>query len=161
MKTFVCERCGVEFRDSPSGRRRFCSRACAHLARRRAEPVEQTRSGKALSANVRRLRLARGMSQDELAERAGCTQRAIAMIEIGYRAGGRPVTAIGAFLCYRLAVALGCPMEDVLGLPHLGVPAVTVSSARVVPQVNGYSTTTNAEAPAMVRQREHAARSAR
>lgn len=47
---------------------------------------------------MKRRRLARGYSQRELAERAGCSQSLIAMIERGYTPSDKKLAAISAVL---------------------------------------------------------------
>lgn len=56
------------------------------------------------------LRLSRGMTQTELAERIGQNQSFIARIEGGTREIGNLTMATG----HKIAQALGCTMEDLL-----------------------------------------------
>jgi DNA-binding Xre family transcriptional regulator len=67
-----------------------------------------------LGDELRRLRRARGFSQRELAGRADLTDRFISALERGDQG-----QAIRATSLYRLASALGCRMEDLLGVPRL------------------------------------------
>ncbi len=60
-------------------------------------------------SRVRSLRLARGLSQAELARRAGITRQALSAIEAGHYL---PNTAVAL----RLAQALGCRVEDLFSL---------------------------------------------
>jgi molybdate-binding protein/DNA-binding XRE family transcriptional regulator len=68
-----------------------------------------------LISRVRAVRLARGLSQAELARRAGITRQALSAIEAGHYL---PNTAVAL----RLARALGCRVEDLFGLTELPAP---------------------------------------
>jgi molybdate-binding protein/DNA-binding XRE family transcriptional regulator len=69
-----------------------------------------------LLSRVRAVRLAWGLSQAELARRAGITRQALSAIEAGQYL---PNTAVAL----RLARALGCRVEDLFGLGGLPAPA--------------------------------------
>ncbi|MER3449618.1 MAG: XRE family transcriptional regulator, partial [Chloroflexota bacterium] len=70
---------------------------------------------------VRAVRLARGISQAELARRAGITRQALSAVEAGHYL---PNTAVAL----RLARALGCRVEDLFVLAD-AVPASAVEMA--------------------------------
>ncbi len=63
-----------------------------------------------LESRVQALRRAKGLSQAELARRAGITRQALSAIE-----AGRYVPSVAVAL--RLAHVLGCPVEDLFGFP--------------------------------------------
>ena len=63
---------------------------------------------KAFGAGVRRLRRAKGMSQEELAFRSGLNRTYVGAVERGER-------NIALLNIRRLAEALGCPPADLLG----------------------------------------------
>ena len=64
----------------------------------------------ALESHVRSKRIAAGLNQAELAQRAGLTRQAVSAIEAGHYV---PNTAVAL----RLSRALGCPVEDLFALP--------------------------------------------
>jgi len=65
----------------------------------------------AIHSNVRSARLAAGLSQEQLARRAGLTRQAVIAIEAGYYT---PNTAVAL----RLAQAVACRVEDLFLLPE-------------------------------------------
>jgi len=65
-----------------------------------------------VESQVRERRVAAGLSQQELAERAGLTRQAVSAIEAGRYL---PNTAVAL----RLARALGCPVEELFRLPDV------------------------------------------
>jgi len=69
--------------------------------------------GTVIGPNVRRRREVLGLSRAELARRARVSASWLADLESG---AGMRVTADQ---CYRLAAALGCRMERLMGLPEL------------------------------------------
>ena len=60
--------------------------------------------------NLKRIRMAAGCSQSELAERSGVSLRSIQM----YEQRNKEINKAGAETVYRLSKALGCTMEDLL-----------------------------------------------
>lgn len=71
---------------------------------RRAEDLEIAR---AFGARVREVRLAKGMTQEELAEAAGLHSTFVSNVERGYRVPTLPTVV-------RLAGGLGCTVETLL-----------------------------------------------
>lgn len=62
--------------------------------------------------NLKRIRQERGFSQAELAKRAGVSVR---MVQ-NYEQGANDINRAEALTVWRLAVALGCRMEDLIEL---------------------------------------------
>ncbi len=81
-----------------------------------------------LRSRVRSVRLAKGLSQQALAELAGLTRQAISAIESGQYV---PNTAVAI----RLARALGCRVEDLFALPERPCPYPIHLAAPVGPDV--------------------------
>mgnify|MGYP001043456094 CR=1 FL=1 len=75
--------------------------------------IDRGVDGTVIGPNVRRRREALGLSRAELARRARVSASWLAELESG--AGIR----VTADQCYRLAAALGCRMEGLMGLPEL------------------------------------------
>lgn len=69
-----------------------------------------------IGTNVRRLRVARGWSQAELAAAIGCTQTAISAVERGVVTGRVPKLIA-------LAQAFGVTVDDLLAAPALSSDA--------------------------------------
>jgi transcriptional regulator with XRE-family HTH domain len=69
--------------------------------------VHPTPTSSHTASRLRDRRLAAGLKQAELAERAGCRQSTISQIESGARRGG--VNLLNA-----LAGALGCTVDDLI-----------------------------------------------
>ena len=68
-----------------------------------------------LGVQVRARRVALGVTQNELARRAGLTQRYVSFLEKGTRGG----FAVSAWHLYRLARELGTTMEALMGVERL------------------------------------------
>lgn len=79
----------------------------------------------AFGAQLRQVRKARGMSQDQLASDAKISRTSIVNIE-----AGRQGVALGTM--YRLALALGVDPEELLpdqGLPEEEVPSIAIGGS--------------------------------
>jgi transcriptional regulator with XRE-family HTH domain len=72
--------------------------------------------------DLRKLRLAKGLSQQALAEKTGITQAAISYIEAGQH-DPKYSTIL------RIAVCLGCEVDELVGSPNGGPTAPPVGAS--------------------------------
>jgi len=80
-------------------------------------------AARAFGREVRRRRLAQGMTLDVLAESSGVTPNYIGQVEGGLR-------ELSIDVAEKLASGLGAPLGELLGLPNL--PAETLEGARLL-----------------------------
>lgn len=73
-------------------------------------PIRDSAATKALASNVRRLRMAKGWSQDQLAASVGIEQNAISLVE---NARSNPTLTVAE----EIALALGVQLHDLLEPP--------------------------------------------
>jgi len=94
------------------------------MAKRKSEPIGHPEIVQRFAARLRELRVSRGMTQKDLAQRAGLTDTYISRLEA---AGAAP----GIDLIARLADALGSTVPDLLSVADQPNPrAVLVTQAK-------------------------------